>query len=784
MIGQTLGHYLVVEKIGAGGMGEVYRAHDERLDRYVALKVLPAGLLGDEAARKRFRKEALALSKLSHPNIGVIHDFDTQDGIDFLVMEYIQGVTLREKLAGGALPEKEVATLGAQIAESLEEAHEQGVVHRDLKPENILVNAKGRAKVLDFGLAKLLRPASNAAITQSAGETRGVAGTLPYMAPEQLRGEPVEARSDIFSFGAVLYEMATGQRPFREELSSRLTDAILHQPPVPPRAINARLSPELERVILKSLEKEPENRYQSAKEIGVDLRRLGAISVTTPSGLVKVPRRRSRLTVGVTIALTLGVFFALYAGWRRRASGPTGTAPIQSLAVLPLENLSRDPAQDYFADGMTEELITDLAQIGALRVISRTSVMQFKGARKPLPEIGRELNVDAVVEGSVLQSGEKVRVTAQLIQAATDKHLWARSYQRDLRDILALQRDVAQDIAEEIRITLTPEEHARLASTHPVNPQAHDAYLKGRFYLKKRTKEEVGKAIEFMNQALELDPSYAPAYAGLADAYTLLGTIYSPPREVMPKAKAAAMKALQLDDELSEAHAALAGVKRLYDFDQPGAEREYQRAIALNSNNADAHAMYGFFLGCMGQPQESRAELKRAQELDPLSVRISAYQALPFMVGRQWDRAAEQLRNTLDIAPNYWWAHWWLGYVYEQEGEFPQAIAELQTAKRLEQAPPISAALGHVYAVSGKRDEAQRMIAELNDLSKQRFVCPSLFATIYIGLGEKARALDLLQRAYEEHSECLLILKFDARWDSVRSDSGFQDLLRRIGLSR
>ncbi len=541
MIGKTLGHYRILEKIGAGGMGVVYRAHDERLDRDVALKVLPAGSLTDESARKRFRKEALALAKLSHANIAPIYDFDTQDGTDFLVMERVGGQSLAQRLAAGSLAEKEVATLGAQIAAALEEAHDQGIIHRDLKPANVLLTPKGQAKVLDFGLAKLLRPVSSTT-TESFTETQATAGTLPYMAPEQLRGETADARTDLFAAGIVLYEMSTGQRPFREAIVSRLTDAILHQPPVPPRALNARISSELERIILKCLEKEPENRYQSAKELGVDLRRLAAPSAM-PVAVIPAPRpkislRRAVLSGGVAVVLLLAVIASVNVGaWRARLLGRAASPNIESLAVLPLANLSRDPEQEYFADGMTEALITDLSKISALKVISRTSVMQYKGVKKPLPEIARELGVDGVIEGSVQRSGGQVLITAQLIRAATDTHLWAESYERELRDVLALQSEVARAIASEIKVKLTPQEQTRLASARPVNPHAYELYLKGRFYWSKRTDEGLKKSVGYFNQALEEDPTYALAWAGLADTYLNMGGEYRvlPPPEARPE---------------------------------------------------------------------------------------------------------------------------------------------------------------------------------------------------------------------------------------------------------
>src|SRR5882724_3047233 len=456
MIGQTLGHYRILEKVGAGGMGVVYRARDEQLDRDVAVKVLPSGTLSDDTARRHFRKEAMALARLNHPNIETVYEFGTQDGIDFLVMEYVPGKTLAERLTGGALPEKEVVALGIQIAAALEEAHERGIVHRDLKPANIAITSKGRAKILDFGLAKLLRPVSEGT-TEFFTDSQAAAGTLPYMPPEQLMGDLVDARADIYTIGAVLYEMATDRRAFPEELTSRLMDAILHQPPVAPRAINPRISTQLETIILKCLDKDPDRRYQSAKELLVDLQRLASPSSSYPPPPPSVRGRVARMIgygAAGLLTLAVGLIAMNVGGLRDRLMGRTRPAQIRSIAVLPLGNLSGDPREDYFADGMTEALITELAQIGGLRVISRTSVMVYKGAKKSLPQIARELQVDAVVDGSVQRSGDKVRINAELIEASTDRHLWAKSYERDLRDILTLQSAVARAITDEVQIKL------------------------------------------------------------------------------------------------------------------------------------------------------------------------------------------------------------------------------------------------------------------------------------------------------------------------------------------
>ena len=770
-------------------MGVVYRAHDERLDRDVALKILPPGVLTDDAARKRFRKEALALAKLNSPNIAAVYDFDTEDGVDFLVMEYVRGVTLATRLKSGALAEKEVLMLGEQIAKTLEEAHESGIVHRDLKPGNVMVTVKGQVKVLDFGLAKLLRPIGENEATQS-GAIEDAAGTLPYMAPEQLRGEQPDIRTDIYAAGVTLYEMATGRRPFEAKLSTALVTEIAQKPPLPPGRVNSRLSPKLEDAILKCLEKDPDNRYQSARELAVDLRRLQLPSTASLAPTTAKVRGRQRWAIvvpGIVVAAVLVLLFALKAGrgreWWLGNRGPR----VQSLAVLPLENFSHDPAQDYFADGMTDALITELAQISALRVISRTSVMEYKSVKKPLPQIARELNVDAILEGSVWRSEGKVRITAQLVQATPERHLWAKSYERNLRDIMSIQSEVAQSVAEEIRIKLSAQEQARLQRPRLVNPEAHDAYLRGRYYWNKGEPEDVAKAREYFEQALEKDPQYAPAYTGLADYYSVLPFYTnSPPDEVFPKAKAAVAKALELDDSLAEAHASRAYILTYYDWNWADAGKEFQRALALNPNDATVHHRYSRYLSSLGRVDEALREIKRAQELDPLSLLIKANVGVVYYFGRNYDSAIDQLRNVLKENQEFSVAHWGLGLAYAQQSMQAEAIAELERADALSKHKSTNtiASLGYVYAVAGQKSKARKVLEELQDRAKQENISSYQFAVMFAGLHDRDRAFEALEKAFQERSTLLTYLKMDPRFDSLRPDPRFQDLLRRIGLAQ
>lgn len=790
MIGQTLGHYRILEKVGAGGMGVVYRARDEQLERDVALKVLPSGTLSDDSARRHFRKEALALAKLNHPNIETVYEFGSQEGTDFLVMEYVPGRTLAHKLAGGPLAEKEVLALGMQIAAALEEAHERGIVHRDLKPANIAITARGEAKVLDFGLAKLLCP-DQELTADHLTQSRGAPGTLPYMSPEQLRGEAVDARSDIYTIGAVLYEMASGRRAFSEELAAQVIDAVLHQPPVSPRALNPRISAELERIILKCLDKEPERRYQSAKELVVDLRRVAvpsssaAAAVPVASAAPAWKKRFASAAIAIAAALALAItLMALNVrGLRDRLIGRPRSPQIRSIAVLPLANVSGDPREDYFADGVTDALITELAQIGQLRVISRTSIMTYKDAKKPLPQIARELKVDAVVDGSVQRSGDKVRINAELIQASADRQLWAKSYERDLRDILALQSAVAKAIADEVQIKLTPQEQARLAKSRPVDPEALEAYLAGRFYWNKRTTDGLTKSITYFEKSVAKDPSYALAYAGLADAYhTLPELTVVPVGEAFPKARTAALRALALDDSLAEAHSALAKVREDYDWDWTGAEQQYKRAIELNPGYAAARTFYSNLLMELGRLPEAVSQARTALQLDPLSVLENDNLSAVLYYSGDYDQSIDQCRKTLEVDPSSHQAHRHLGQAYAQKQLYPEAIAELKKAIELSpQNGEAAAELGYVFGVSGRKEKARQILQQL--IRAGGYVSQYRLAIVYVSLGEKEKALNSLEYAVNERSPGVVHLKVSPLFLQIRSDVRFQKLLTTMGLA-
>jgi len=780
MIGQTLGHYRIIEKIGSGGMGVVYRARDERLERDIAIKVLPAGALADEEARKRFRKEAMALSKLNHPNIAIIHDFNTERDVDFLAMEYISGVTLGEKALSGAFPEAEVVQVGKQTAEALEAAHEQGMIHRDLKPGNIMITPKGLVKVLDFGLAKLFRPSGTMDTTLTLTGTQALTGTLPYMAPEQLEGREVDERTDIHALGAILFELATGKRPYSQETPSEVIQAILHKQPEMPRSPGAQISEGLERIIFKCLEKEPANRYASAKELLADLNQvetgdLSALIAGKPRRKAKRSLWQKPLPISILVLGAAGLMFAFnIGGIRDFLTGRARTPQVQSLAVLPLENLSQDPEQKDFAVVMTDNLITELGQISTLRVRSLTSVMQYIRTERSLPQIAKELNADMVVEGSVLRSGEKMRITARLINPAEDRQLWVKTYERDIGGFLVLQSEIAQDITRQIGIRLGEEARFRLAKRRAVNPQAFDVYLKGVY----------SGDSEYFNQAIKLDPDFALAYTKIADGYFFSGLFGDlPPREAFLKMKQAALKALEKDNTLGEAHSFLALAWLHYDLNWAEAEKEFKRALELNPSLAYTHHLYAHYLMAMDRMKESLAEIKLASELDPFSSDMNSCFGWHCLSTADYDEAIELARKGIQRDPNNAWAQVILGWAYEQKSLIKEAIVEFQNALShwKDGSLPLGA-LGHAYGIAGKKKEAQEILEKLLEKSKRTYVPAYDIAVVYIGLGEHARAFEWLSKALEELSGFLIYIKCDRRFDGLRSDPRYEVLLKRIGL--
>ncbi len=783
-----LGPYEVVSPLGAGGMGEVYRARDTRLDRDVAIKVLPDAMARDPQALARFEREAKTVAALSHPNIMAVYDVGRHEDISYVIMELLEGETLRSRISRSSLPSRKATEIGIEIAEGLSAAHAKGVIHRDLKPENIFLTA-GHVKILDFGLARSTGPVQGTTHDLANSptmtlETRpgAIIGTLCYMAPEQIRALATDVRTDIFAFGCVMYEMLTGKRAFLGETAADTMTAILKEEPTSVRSVSSGVGLELERLIDRCLEKRPERRFQSSADLAYSLR-----SLLSHSGIaVSDPARRpwfahAALALVVVAILIAGTFMV-----RRelRHARLEGRETIDSIAVLPLENVSRDPEQEYFVDGMTEALISDLAKIGGLKVISRTSVMRYRATTKSLPEIANELNVDAVVEGSVLRVGDRVRITAQLIHAATDEHLWSESYDRDVRDVLRLHSELAKTIAQQIKVTLTPQEQARMVAARPVNPDAHQAYLKGRFHWNKRTPDGLQKAVEYFEKAVSLDPAWPPGYAGLADAYLLMPW-YSAmrPSEASPKARAAAAKALEMDESLGEAHASMALIAADYDRDWPTAERQFKRALALNPNYATAHQWYGLKLRFRGRHNEAVRETATALELDPLSLIISVNVGEMHYDMGDLEQAETQFRRTLEFGPDFAEARVWLAHTLFLQDRSSEAITQAKEAVRLSNNDPRCAStLGYLYAKSSETQEARRILDEITVRSREAYVAPTYFAFVHAGLEERDQMFEWLERAYEEYDVRLPDMLIDPLLAEMRSDPRFSDLVRRVGL--
>ena len=742
MIGTTISHYRITEKLGEGGMGVVYKAEDLRLQRPVALKFLPLNSLGNEEAKARFLREARAAAALQHPNICTVHEIDEADGRMFIAMAYLEGDDLTKGIERGRLSVERLLDIAMQVARGLQEAHSKGVVHRDIKPANIMDTTTGQAVLMDFGLAQL----ASAASKLSREGTR--VGTSLYMSPEQTTGENLDHRTDIWALGVVLYEMATGQTPFQGHYEQAILYSILHEEPPAITDLRTEIAPELERIVNKCLAKRAQERYQTASDLLAD---LGALKRGMESGEGTGP-----------------------------SSGAKDMRP--SIAVLPFENRSRGDEDEYFSDGISEDITSALGKVERLRVAPRSLAFQFKGKRPTPREVGAALNVGHVLEGSVRRSGNRVRINVELIAIDEGYQVWSERYDRVMEDIFEIQDEISGAIVEKLKVKLVGREKELLAKRYTENLQAYNLCLRGRYYWYRRTAETIQKAMEFYEQALSEDPDYALAHSGLADCHTLLGYYgVLPMRETMSRAEAAASKALEIDADLAAAHVSIGAVESLYRWNWVAGESAFRRAIELDSAYPLAHFWYAAFtLAPLGRLDEAYSEGKRAAELDPVTPVVNVAPAVILFLQRQYDRAIEELQKTLELDPNYFWTHYCLGTAYLQKGDYGKAIAALDRGNL----PPLrDGHLGYAYAVSGQPEKAEQLIEELQTGSQPEHLAPYHLAMIYFGLGEKDKAFEWLDKACEQRSTQLLWIKTLPELDSVRSDPRFQDILRRMNLA-
>jgi len=830
-----LGRYEIRSLIGAGGMGEVYLAQDTSLNRRVALKVLPAEVASNQDRMRRFKQEATSAASLNHPNIAHIYEIGQSDDLNFIAMEYVDGTTLRDKIHKEHENLSKLLRALQHIAEGLAKAHDAGIVHRDLKPDNIMITSDGHAKVLDFGLAKLVEPQTTTDSVPSGEEptilqqhsTPGlILGTMGYMSPEQAQGKTkeIDHRSDIFSFGCILFETITGQRPFTGKDHIEILNKLIREPAPPLAAFNPDAPADLQRIVRRCLAKDPEQRYQNIKDVAIELKEVrrdmqeientapsvssaseaktlwksdatdGQLRRATAESAVSVSTRASSAEFIVnglkrhktaTITGALLVLIAVAAFGIRSYLHARGTeVAVESIAVVPFVNENRDPSAEWISDGLTESIINNLTQVPNLKVIARSSVFRYKGQDIEPITVGKKLGVRAVLAGRLTQRGDRMLISVELIDIRDNKQLWGEQYERKLADMLSVQREIAREITNNLRPTLSGVDQSRMSKQMTASSEAYELYLKGRFYWNKRTPSDMQKAISFFEEAIDKDPNYAMAYSGVADAYALL-TAYTtePPRQLMPKAKEAALKALALDDNLAAAHASLGQITAYYDYDFPTAEREYRRAIELNPNYATAHQWFAELLAATKRNDEALDEIRRALELDPVSVIMHRIYGDILVDGRRYDEAIRQYQIAIDLDPNFTTSHYFLGRAYEAKGMYDDAVRSYTRASELGSVlKDVLVKTNDVYKKSGWKAYVQFNLEQLVENSPQRRYPAFMIATFYARLGRDDEALQWLEKGYEERDGRMTVLSVAFEFDRLRSDPRFKDLVRRIGL--
>jgi serine/threonine protein kinase/Flp pilus assembly protein TadD len=793
VIGEKIGHYKVQSSIGAGGMGEIYRASDTRLRRDVAIKILPESLMKDASAIERFMREAYAASALNHPNILTIFDIGEHESTHFIATEFVEGETLRQRMQNSKFRLAEILDIAIQIANALVAAHEAGIIHRDIKPENVMIRRDGYVKVLDFGIAKLSEneppeiDANAATLVQSITAQGMILGTAFYMSPEQARGLRVDARSDVFSLGAVIYEMTARKLPFSGATIADIIASILKSEPAPLSGIVKNLPPEFERIVAKALNKKRAERYQTMKDFAEDLKQIRQ-RLAFRTELERIHISNDVFASGGDILPLENATQLLPKSTFPHQRKTRTRKAIDSLAVLPLVNGGNDAETEYLADGITEGIINSLSKLPKLRVVPRSTVFRYKGQQSDTQQIGNELGVRAVFAGRVLQIGESLIVNAELVDIANEAQIWGEQYRREMTDIFTLLDEITEDISEKLKLKLSGEDKKQLSKRSTENSEAYQFYLKGRYFVtSKRTEEWIKKGIEYFQKAIDLDPNYALAYSGIAEAYGFLASSTGgwSPRNAYPKAEAAALKALELDDSLGEAHCSLGFSRLLYDWDFAEAERQFKRAIELSPSYPNSHDGYGFYLKAVGRHAEAIEKCRQAQKLDPLSPFAHVSLGYAYYFARDYEKAIAECRQALEMDKNSTFAHRNLGLAYLQQGKLEKAIEALSNAVKFSHGGlAFESYLGFAYAIAGKRTEALEVLASLEDLDKERYVPAYNFAIIHAGLGDFDKSFEWFEQARKERSGFLPFLKVEPVVDCLRADSRFQDLLGKIGLSK